>query len=732
MALERAAAVLCVQIALSPAVLIGQNLETQSGLALSVDVPSGYFRIDYYPCAWRFSGRAGSPLGNLRSQSGSDSLGGFSEVSFDYSGGARRGTIRVYDRQPVVLFTDQYLQTNQNTTGFPIFREYPKLPYHQAYTGMFAGVSFQALPEDSPWTFFDDQKNTWILAPILHPNVERQWISAAGELATGVDPSIRTISAGRKFSTLLVLGHGINTTGDLWGDAMQAVTEKQRPASDADITLRSIGYWTDNGSAYYYRSEPGKTITGTLASLREEFTAKGVQLGYLQLDSWHYPKGPNQDWTDLSSGIWEYQPAPELFPGGLKPLSDLLQIPFVVHARWIDKTSPYRTRYRMSRNVVTDPLYYRQLAAVFRQENVAVYEQDWLGSEANPDSTLDDPDLFFGSMASELKDFGIQYCMALPRHILKSAEYENVTTIRGSQDRLRPDRWPEFHYASRLIRSAGKWPFADVFRSSETGNLLVALLSAGPVGIGDAIGELDSRNLRMAARRDGVLVKPDVPAVPTDETILAEARGSTPPMMVTSHTEFAGYRASYVLTYSYRTSAGTIQFSPSSLGAQGRVYVLDYLHGSGFAIDSAEQMSFTLSDGLDYRIVYPILDSGIALFGDLDHPATLGRSRISRVDAAGNGGLSFTVEFAAGEESRVIGGYADSEPEPAAISGSIAAFSYVPANQIYFITVRPDRSGTAKIELLPKSTSGPAATLAPIRRRAASRREWRLPIPELH
>jgi hypothetical protein len=111
---------------------------------------------------------------------------------------------------------------------------------------------------------------------------------------------------------------------------------KVRPANDADITLSHLGYWTDNGATYYYHFEPKLGYENTLLAVRDEFRSKGVPLGYLQLDSWFYPKGAKDDWRDGHAGIYEYHAAPDLFPNGLKAFQEQLGIPLVTHARWIE------------------------------------------------------------------------------------------------------------------------------------------------------------------------------------------------------------------------------------------------------------------------------------------------------------------------------------------------------------------------------------------------------------
>jgi hypothetical protein len=92
--------------------------------------------------------------------------------------------------------------------------------------------------------------------------------------------------------------------------------------------------------------------------------------------------------------------------------------------------------------------------------------------------------------------------------------------------------------------------------SGETTNLLLANLSAGPVGVGDGLGQVSTANLWQVARPDGVIVKPDVPIVPTDATYLADAAGTKPAMVAATHVEHAsGLRYAYVFSYARQLSA---------------------------------------------------------------------------------------------------------------------------------------------------------------------------------
>src|SRR5258705_8622905 len=149
--------------------------------------------------------------------------------------------------------------------------------------------------------------------------------------------------------------------------------------------------------------------------------------------------------------------------------------------------------------------------------NVVTYEQDWLNViyQNSPAlaATAKVGDAFTDGMArtAAAKGLLLQSCMALPRYFLQSAHYDNVTTIRTSDDRLTRSKWANFLYASRLASALGIWPWTDVFMSTEADNLLVATLSAGMVGIGDRIGTESKENLMRAVGTDGMIVKPGLP-----------------------------------------------------------------------------------------------------------------------------------------------------------------------------------------------------------------------------
>src|SRR4029077_21127708 len=101
-----------------------------------------------------------------------------------------------------------------------------------------------------------------------------------------------------------------------------------------------------------------------------------------------------------------------------------------------------------------------------------------------PSFNLTDADAFLTNMATAMAQRGLtmQYCMPSPRHFLQSSRYNNLTTIRTSEDRFVRARWSNFLYTARLASALGIRPFTDGFLSSETEHLLLPTLRAGPAG----------------------------------------------------------------------------------------------------------------------------------------------------------------------------------------------------------------------------------------------------------
>jgi hypothetical protein len=662
--------------------------------------PSGRYTIVFRQPAWTFCGNLGVAPTDVAQSAASDRLGAYHEVTFAYDdGSAKTGAIRAYDATPVVRFTVNYVAAATNgAAAFPTLTCYPGLPYHLAFgEASYAPYTFDALAHDSPWVFFDASAEAFLVSGASHFMNASLARTPAGAIASGVDPAIAALPAGFSYQTVLVATPGINAAFDTWGRALTAWSGKTRPTSDATPDLARLGYWTDSGSRYYYQFDTTLGYAGTLVALRDSFQQAGIPLGYMQLDSWWYPKGAAGMWNDMTDGQYVYTADKTLFPNDLAAFQAMLGLPLVAHARWIDINSPYRSQYQMSNNVSIDPAYWSATADYLAGAGVVTYEQDWLNANALPSTdNLVDQDAFLDRMASAMatKGIALQYDQPLPRHFLQSTRYDNAITARVTGNRFSSSYWAGFLYGSRLASAVGQWPWTDVFLSTEVDNLLLATLSGGMVGVGDAIGAASAADLLEAVRSDGVIVKPDAPIVPVDATVVNDARALGLPVIGATYTDFGGLRASYVFAFAGASSTPT--FVPAALGHAGQVYVFDYFNGTGKVADASAPYDGALTGGRAYYVVVPVGPSGIALIGDAGKFVSLGKKRVASL--TDNGTLSVALAFAAGEGPIRLRGYAPAQPTASATGGSVGPVVWDPTSKLFAVSVSQS-GGAAAVTL---------------------------------
>jgi hypothetical protein len=682
--------------------IVGAN-----NITVTVDV-SGTYSVTVPDLSWSFSGSVGAPLTNLQTGSGADALGGYSEVSFNFhTDAARHASIRSYHDRPQVMFAmSNPASAAANTLTFPNFAQYPRNLDHLTFSGTFAPPSFWDYASDSPWIFFDPSGNTFILSAAANFMAASTVWGPHNEMSSGISTNIPSLPGGFEHRTLLVVEKGINRAFDTWGQALTTIGGKIRPANDADVSLNKLGYWTDNGAAYYYHMATSMTYEQTLAAVKADFDKAGIPLGYLQLDSWFYPKGSGADWTNNGAGIYRYEAASPPFAAGLSRFQQNLGVPLITHARWIDPSSPYYTLYKMSGSVVTDPAYWETVAAYLADSGVATFEQDWLNDKAHTDANLTDGAAFLDNMAASMarRHLTMQYCMAGAKHFLQSSNYSNLTTIRTSGDHLQRDRWTDFLYSSRLGSALGAWPFTDNLLSTETSQLLLSTLSAGPVGLGDQIGAINVPNLLRTVRRDGVIVKPDVPLTPAEVSYSNMAHSVDAPQIAYTWSDFGELRTNYVFAFTQGKNT-LAKFSPADLGVSRQVYVYDYFAGTGQVAEPGDVIQKPISGDALYLVLAPVGPSGIAILGDTDQFVTMGKKRVTAF--TDRGAARVTIAFAAGETSRTITGYASAAPIVLAMDGSsVGPVAYDDTTHLFKVTVTGGTNHSATIRIQEPLVSG--------------------------
>ncbi len=655
-----------------------------NAISVSVSQRTGSYTIKTSNPDWTFQGSVGKPFSNVTTQSGNDEIGDYQETSFSWtSDNSYTGTIRWYSDAPVVIFT---LTTPNGAkhiqSTFPDFTGFPKGMHHYSFKNeVFSPPVFNKLTQTStPWLFFNDQDEAFVLSPASDFIVSKMSGDGQHMIASGLNPQLQDLPNGFSHKSILVFGNGINHTWMTWGHSLMTMFGKKRPSNDADPVLKYYGYWTDNGADYYYNYDKKLGYSGTLLAVRKQYKKEGIPIGYMQLDSWWYEKSiydpagkpdagdknpnlPQGKWNRYG-GLMKYRPDKFLFPHGMAAFHKKLGLPLVVHNRWIDPHSPYHKEYNITGFAAIDPRFWNDIASYLKKSGIVCYEQDWLNFIYNktPEmaSDLSVGNAFTDGMAIACKENGLdmQYCMAMPRFFMQGVKYNNLTTIRTSDDRFQPSRWRHFIYTSQLGYSLGIWPWCDVFKSQETGNMIVSVLSAGAVGTGDALGKEDKDNIMKACRTDGVLVKPDAALVPMDSDYINDAEGKHKPMLAFTYTRHNDITTDYVFAFTPKGSTSdSVSFKPSTLGQKGDVIVYDPLIGSLNEMNAADTFTDTTGDiGYTYYQIAPVTTSGIAFLGDSGKIVATGKQRITDVETSEDG-LQVKVAFAPGEHSVTLHGY---------------------------------------------------------------------------
>ena len=670
-----------------------QQISSNAGLRVSV-YNSGRYEVTASGPGWIFGGAVGVHLDAVTVGSGSDSIGAWQEISLYY--GFRTSSIRLYDGRSVVMFSTQSAQESANTDGFPHFTSYPQNLSTFSYNGLWS-YAFNSLNPHSPWLFYDSHSNAFLMSPAANFMTAVTHFASDGAMEAAIDSRIEALPAGFTHRAIMAFGSGINAAFDTWGRTLTDLSGKNLCSNDTNALLNQLSYWTDAGAAYYYNPFNGADYIPVLDQLPGEFQRFSTPIGSLELDSWHYPKGSPPSWTSNGFGMDTFEADPTIFPDGLAAFQQNLGLPLITHARWIDPSSPLRSKYVISGFVAIDPQYWKDYAQYLSSSGVQVLEQDWLSGPAVTDFNLTDPDLFLDNMASAMKAAGrsIVYCMPMPAHIMQSSKYDNVVAVRTSNDNFMRARWDELLFNSRIASAVGLWPFPDAFKSKNQRDVLVATLMAGPVGSGDQLGSGNEVNLRHAVRTDGVIVKPDTSLAPLDATFQAFSQSSSAPVVASAHTDHAGRRTAYVLAYGRVDGAmSPISFSPSAVGVTASAYVYDYFQDTGTVVQGGASFQALVDYGGSYYLVAPIGPSGIAFLGDSGKFVSCGKKRIEQL--TDDGTLHVTVRFAQGEGFASLSLYSAIEPVVSADTGSVGKL-HQHGDNLYRLVVYPDATGVATL-----------------------------------
>lgn len=521
----------------------------------------------------------------------------------------------------------------------------------------------------TPLIVFDESHNTIVLSPFndfmarlvrIAPLDEWGW----GEgIAVGISGEVKSIPQGHISRTILTFGQGVTDTMLKWGDGLLKWSGKQRPGLYQTPILKYLGYWTDNGAYYYYRTAPGMNYQETLLTVKEYHKNESIPIGYYQLDSWWYPKGETEKSKD---GVIEWVPWKSVFPDGIKYLQGKLGAPLALHNRWFHQDTVYIQKYPFwieDKGVhPKTKQFWLDLAKQAAGWGCEMYEQDWLDTQFFKvhalRNNLTAAQQWLSDMAEACAEnaLEIQYCMPTVGCYLESTQYPAVTNIRVSNDYkvremgLSKWLWHQFGYCSLLAWAVGLYPSKDVFITSpehsyqfaEPYNIQEALLSilgAGLVGIGDAIGFTDKELISKLCLEDGRLVKPDRPALPIEKCFFYDPYAEPEPLILHTCSTINGKKWYYVAVFNVcRMNVPVeLELKPEEIGIQGKCVCWDYFGKKLTVAEPTTAIERTLEPReVVYYIFAPLLAEGTAVLGDLSKFVSCSTIRINHVELEDN------------------------------------------------------------------------------------------------
>ncbi len=420
-----------------------------------------------------------------------------------------------------------------------------------------------------------------LLAPLDHFHEQIVAVTDDG-LSWGWHGDLDEVPAG--FSTTLAIYESSSTTDALERWKADLAVSVDRVGDN--VLSTHLSYWTDNGAAYWYRTEPGRTIAESVVDVVDALRADDVPVRSVELDSWFYDHVVARPITEIGypeevppTGMLRWEPRVDAFGGsGGRQVADLarrLGLPLVLHSRHIAPESPYVTDegwwvgpYAAQPQ---DPAFFRRWFDDAQDWGATVIEQDWMqvywfavrelraapGRAAAWQRALDEH--------ARATGIDLLWCMATPADLMLAASLDRVIAVRTSDDyRFNDDPaflWTWFLVVNRLADTLGLPVFKDCFFSNPAvgGDLdenrgdaidgdrhaeleaALAALSNGPVGIGDRIGRTDRGIVMRTCDDDGRLRRLDGPIAAIDRCLFGgPARGVGLMWATTSATNSVG------------------------------------------------------------------------------------------------------------------------------------------------------------------------------------------------
>ncbi len=562
----------------------------------------------------------------------------------------------------------------------------------------------------------------------------------------GIPRSVNKLPKGHTYETILVYQQGVNKAIDLWGHLLRLRHKVQPIKKDEDVLLKYISYWTNAGSAYWYKSYKNKSYEETLKTLKAHHKKIGITYGSYQLDSWWYKKGGDE----YTSGIREWAPKAvsrsknfnailpfmqkykdlDLFEEDkLSYVQSFIDAPIGCHFKQLAKDSVYVMGHEEDFLIEDFPipknkkvalsLFYEIFNHPKWRMNYIVH--DWLqymNDNHKGFQNLKVSKAYFEALditcqnieATDNKrgSLTLQLCMTQPHMTLNSVTMSSVTSIRSTSDSDSffvegSKRWWWHMYSSKFIQALGKYAFYDNRQSYKSHvhplasysrfELIWLGLSCGPIGIGDPIGKGNIELIRRVIKENGEIIKPDLPSQPLDQSYLGRPHNfsSKRGVGVYSHStiktlEEEEYRVYYLLLFNVHPFAGKVfmDYSLGELGCtSGKNYVIyDYFKEKYDVVDVGYLNHYALKRRKFYYQIIAPIEKGFAYLGDVSKHVTCSNQLVSSIHVSDNK-LMATISYENKMCNSEIVVYCEKPPQEVLYDGRPIKISY--KNQLVHI-----------------------------------------------
>jgi hypothetical protein len=719
------------------------RLTAATGLTVTVD-PDGAVTVGLDEEDWLGPGRASLPTSVAEPVTGADARGEFAAVTVVDD--RVRCSVRAYADRPLVVFRSVATgDLHDFATGafdrpalaWPTFR--PAERAEGRCPDGLRGLVFQhcefGLPSNAgpaldDWFLLPHRPPTgW---PLLLTRADGRTLLVApldafheqtiglndGTLRCGWHGDLESVPSGFSTDLAVLAADRPRAALETWGRMLLDAAGTVRPGRWPDALGTRPSYWTDNGSAYWYKTEPGHDVTGSIVAAVEGLRADGVPVGAVQLDSWFYPHVDlrpfdTDEWVVPPSALTAWEARSDVLPGGVAALRERLgDPPLVAHIRHLSADAPIAKDAPVWTDgpyaaPATPEIYVRWLDQCVAW-GVETLEHDWL------------VEVFFGvrglrerpgrarawqegiDRAARDRGITLQWCMGTPADFAQTTTLSQVTSVRTSGDHgyiaTAGQLWAWFCITNALARSLELMPFKDVFRADpaaagENGEpeALLSALSTGPVGLGDRIGTMDPALALRTCRADGVLVKPHTPVAAVDESLLSGPAFNPVPLVAECTSEHEAGRWTYVVALHANPDeapvTGDVRLR-SVRTSGGDVVAWDWRARSATRCGPDDVVPVALGrEDWSFFVLAPLLSSGLAVIGDVSKFVTAGDARVEVSDTPA--GVRLVVKGAG--ETVTITGWSERRP-----TSPDATIDHDPATGVWTLGVDvPDRGWVA-------------------------------------